>query len=199
MKNEFTEIRLNNPGVLYGKLPDDIFSKLKEDIKVFSEYKIPANSELVGQIEHQVKIELNNSIVSYLDDMWKTYSEMFNYYKGSKYSHTEPWINLQKKYEYNPVHLHTGIVSWVIWVNIPYTIENESKCKNTAYSTNHFNSKFQFIYNMLDGRMQTFTIPVDKQDEGNVIMFPAFLRHTVYPFYTSDELRVSVAGNIKES
>ena len=38
---------------------------------------------------------------------------------------------------------------------------------------------------------------VDKSFEGQMLMFPAPLQHIVYPFYTSDESRITVSGNIK--
>ena len=39
-------------------------------------------------------------------------------------------------------------------------------------------------------------LPVDKTWEGMMLMFPSKLHHSVYPFYTSDEKRISVSGNI---
>jgi len=32
--------------------------------------------------------------------------------------------------------------------------------------------------------------------EGRVVMFPAKLLHVVYPFYTSNGYRISIAGNL---
>jgi hypothetical protein len=37
---------------------------------------------------------------------------------------------------------------------------------------------------------------VDKEWEGKIALFPAKLNHLVYPFYTSDEPRISISGNI---
>jgi len=39
-------------------------------------------------------------------------------------------------------------------------------------------------------------VEVDKSWEGTIIMFPAFLHHMVHPFYTSDEYRISISGNL---
>ena len=39
-------------------------------------------------------------------------------------------------------------------------------------------------------------IPIDSTWEGHIIMFPANLQHCVYPFYTSDDTRISFSGNI---
>ena len=40
-------------------------------------------------------------------------------------------------------------------------------------------------------------LPVDKSFEGKMLMFSANQLHEVYPFYTSDDLRVTVSGNFK--
>ena len=32
-----------------------------------------------------------------------------------------------KKYEYNPPHVHHGVLSYVIWHNIPYNDESEAE------------------------------------------------------------------------
>ena len=35
------------------------------------------------------------------------------------------WANFQKKYEFNPPHIHSGLFSWIIFVKIPYDLKNE--------------------------------------------------------------------------
>jgi hypothetical protein len=47
------------------------------------------------------------------------------------------------------------------------------------------------------GRIKQVPIPVDSSYEGTIMMFPSALNHGVYPFYTSDEYRISVSGNIR--
>ena len=42
----------------------------------------------------------------------------------------------------------------------------------------------------------TAVYPLDKKFEGTMLFFPSWLQHQVYPFYTSDEKRVSLSGNI---
>ena len=34
--------------------------------------------------------------------------------------------------------------------------------------------------------------------EGTMLFFPAQLQHGVYPFYESDEVRISISGNVSE-
>jgi hypothetical protein len=40
-------------------------------------------------------------------------------------------------------------------------------------------------------------LPVDKTFEGKIAFFPSKLSHCVYPFYSSDGIRISISGNIK--
>ena len=37
---------------------------------------------------------------------------------------------------------------------------------------------------------------LDSQYENTICVFPSILNHAVFPFYTSDEYRISVSGNI---
>lgn len=55
---------------------------------------------------------------------------------------------------------------------------------------------FQFTYTDTLGQINQELIPVDKTYDGVLCIFPSKLNHQVYPFYTSDEYRISVSGNI---
>ena len=41
-------------------------------------------------------------------------------------------------------------------------------------------------------------LPIDKAWEGTMILFPSSLNHNVYPFYTSDDYRISISGNLNQ-
>ena len=107
------------------------------------------------------------------------------------------WVNFQKKHEYNPLHFHYQDISWVIWVTIPYDLQTEMNLPSMKESNTNVASKFQFVFNKLDGGISTHEIDIDQTWEGVLIMFPAYLKHQVYPVQTSDEHRISIAGNIK--
>ena len=55
---------------------------------------------------------------------------------------------------------------------------------------------FSFLFSGHDGRVLTEDLPVDNKYEGKMALFPASLNHQVYPFYTSDEYRITISGNI---
>ena len=112
------------------------------------------------------------------------------------------WVNFQKKHEFNPIHDHTGLFSFVIFVKIPYDIYKEENYfsevgrgdrKHSFTET----SKLNFLNIEPNGTIVTTSVPVDKSFEGKMFMFPAKQCHLVYPFYTSNDYRITVSGNIK--
>ena len=107
------------------------------------------------------------------------------------------WINFQEKYEYNPIHNHTGVFSYVIWYQIPYYKEDEHRygagIKKDIRANN--NGEFQFVHTFNNIIYET-PLPIDKKMEGYMAIFPSSLNHIVYPFYTSDDYRITLSGNI---
>ena len=197
------ELRLSNPGVLISKVPLDVFDILKEDVAKQTSFSHPLkkrlqsfNSGLVGSIEEEYKIDLPASFANFLSEFYDAYRAYFDTYSAHKIKLIQAWANLQKKTEYNPNHMHTGHLSWVTWLSIPYSLENEDKEKNSKFSKEKSNSRFTFVFSQLHGAISTRTLDVDKSWEGKIMMFPSKLMHGVYPFFTSDELRISVAGNL---
>lgn len=98
-------------------------------------------------------------------------------------------VNYQYKGEYNPIHWHTGLFSFVIWMKIPYDVEKERSLYPNATSSQ---ASFGFVYNDDMGIGLEHINP----KENYCCIFPAHLSHFVYPFYTSDEERISITGNI---
>lgn len=106
------------------------------------------------------------------------------------------WVNFMKKNEFNPPHIHSGIYSFVIWLNIPYEITNEMKRDESKEATYNCPGHFLFQFNNSLGLLQNNKIPVDKNWNGTLCMFPSALMHSVMPFYTSDDYRITIAGNL---
>ena len=106
------------------------------------------------------------------------------------------WVNFQKKHEFNPVHNHSGLFSFIIFVQIPYDLEREKKEGPGSLSNSNFTSCLQFHPTTMLGRQSEETIHVDKSYEGGIYFFNAELMHCVYPFFTSDDYRITVSGNV---
>ena len=47
----------------------------------------------------------------------------------------------------------------------------------------------------IDSLGESYQLNLDKKAEGVFCLFPATYKHMVYPFYTSDDARISISGN----
>ena len=109
---------------------------------------------------------------------------------------TSFWVNYQKKYEFNPIHDHSGVYSFVVWLKIPTSSDEENENPIAKESNSPLRSKFSFDYSDTLGNHKRWDYHLDPTYEGRMVFFPSGLRHQVTPFYNSDETRVSVSGNI---
>ena len=106
------------------------------------------------------------------------------------------WVNYQHEGDYNPLHDHGGIFSFVIWMKIPTDWRDQKKLPRSTHSTSSTVSNFQFVYTNHLGKITSHTYYMSPEMEGGMLFFPANLKHTVYPFYDCKEERISISGNI---
>jgi len=197
----FEHVHLKNPGLTRGMLPPEIYEPVMQEIQEIqqddSRY-VRMNRTLAGQIEKEYQLEKSKPhIVPYIEEMGRQYSKHWDFYSGRDLKVDSLWVNLQKKTEYNPIHNHDGVLSYVCWLKVPYTLEDELKQKHSENSrTKEFSASFQFIYSTVLGKVVNEILNVENGWEGRVVMFPAELLHVVYPFYTSNGYRISIAGNL---
>ena len=203
---------LPNIGVIEARVPDDIMAVLTTSIKKMMAENFTSavgyQQSLVGHLEKEFLLdqECRDALEPMVIEVGNMYEERWNYamqVDNGVFTATPTlslqnlWVNFQKKHEFNPTHTHTGIYSFVIWMRIPYQLADEEKHFPTVRDTAQKTSKFTFHYNNILGMNSAFSLPVDRDWEGKMLFFPAALTHSVYPFYTSDEYRISVAGNLK--
>ena len=195
------ELRLkDNYGVLQFSLPITLFEKIKEKIQTIqdtklSDEKLFYNYSLAGQIEKEMKFHPDMEFRVFLEKLEKNYTEHFNFHTGIDKKLESCWVNFQKKYEYNPFHNHTGLLSFVIWIKIPYSLEDEDKLPNTVHANTKENGRFFLTYQSNFEGISRLKLDLDKKYEGKGIIFPANAFHYVHPFFTSDEFRISISGN----
>ena len=106
------------------------------------------------------------------------------------------WVNYQKQNEFNPLHEHTGVYSFVLWMKIPFDWNEQNKKDIAKDSISPKISTFQFSYSTTIGNHHVYEYELSSEDEGTMLFFPAQLPHQVYPFYDCDEDRISISGNI---
>jgi hypothetical protein len=106
------------------------------------------------------------------------------------------WVNYQKKYEFNPVHNHTGVFSFVIWLKIPSSHKKECELPFIKHAILKHPNTFQMLFVNSLGDISQLNYDLEPEDEGKMLFFSSKYHHCVYPFYLSDEERISVSGNI---
>ena len=106
------------------------------------------------------------------------------------------WVNYQKQGEFNPIHNHKGVYSFVIWMKIPVDCREQNKKRFAAHSNNPSVSIFQFQYSDILSKLALYDYRITSKDEGTLLLFPSKLNHQVYPFYDCEEDRISVSGNV---
>jgi len=105
------------------------------------------------------------------------------------------WVNYQKQYEFNPPHDHNGLYSFVVFMKIPTYSEDQHALPFSANSNYPCASDFQFLLGA-GHKIMPVAIPLSPEDEGRMLFFPAGLHHQVFPFYGTEEERITISGNI---
>ena len=202
----FDHTHLPNVGLTNGKIPPEIYQVLNQeivDIHTNDKDVVRMNHSLAGQITKEYQITKSRQLLDpFLEEMGRAYQKEWNYYpkenpNNNKLTVESVWVNMQKKLEVNPLHNHDGTLSFVAWLYVPFKLEDERNmpnCKNSR--TVELSSTFQFVYTTALGNIANCPMFVESGWEARIVMFPAKLLHMVYPFQTSDDYRISIAGNL---
>ena len=115
---------------------------------------------------------------------------------GKPYLHSA-WVNFQEKGEFFAPHTHVGEFSFALYLQVPFTYEQERKYHSTKDKKIDTASGFVFYYTDILGNIIPSYLPVDKTWENKIIFFPGQLLHSVQPFFTSDDYRITISGNVR--
>ena len=202
----FEHSHLPNVGLTNGTIPPNIYQALNQeivDIHTNDKDIVRMNQSLAGQITKEYAITRSRQLLDpYLEEMGRAYQKNWDYYpkenpNNNKLKVESVWVNMQKKLEVNPLHNHDGTLSFVAWLYVPFKLEDERNmpnCKNSR--TVQLASTFQFVYTTALGTIANAPMFVESGWEARIVMFPSKLLHMVYPFQTSDDYRISIAGNL---
>jgi len=202
------QVSLNNFGYIRTAVPDHVRAPVQAEIdSIASGAKEPrgAQQNLAGHINREYYLEdSRNALTTFVLEQFEEYDRHFAYRKTLKWLTAsvplvldDVWVNFQHKYEYNPPHSHAGVASFVIWTKIPYDLDEERARFPHLTGEENVAASFNFLYSQATGSIAASPIHLTKADEWQMIMFPAHMLHYVNPFLTSDEPRISVAGNVK--
>lgn len=159
-----------------------------------------ANKFLVGIMQDQ-RIYTNEDkeyFISHFQPIFDDYvkrSFAFRGYQHNKAIHTSSfslislWVNFMRETECNPEHVHSGQLTWVIFLKVPNLKEEYKSFQGKGVGPG--------VLNLNYGESADWTQHSLKYEpvENDMWIFPAQLRHAVTPFYTKGQ-RISVSGNL---
>jgi len=180
--------RAFGPTIGKTKLSKKIISILNNHVdKTQSSIKNDYSSKLASQIKSEIKIPktiVNKNLSKEIIKNIKVYLDKSEVKKIKEIKIINLWVVRQLKNEYNPIHYHGGQLSGVGYLKIPKDMNQNKFLKNKKIKTNgtidFINGQKNFlskcIYNL-------------NPKLGDLLIFPNYLMHTVYPFNVDGERR----------
>ncbi len=185
--------------------------------------KVDASFNLVGEIPsgEELKVDPNDIRIKEFCEkirvISKTYIDEYcrRIIKNPQLTgiaHDSIWLNSYGKGDYNPYHDHTTEtpmgLSWFLYVKVPNSMNtriddgSSGRLEGALGGRKYHNgcTALHWGYNFHDSATSygSFLIPpmfLLNPEEGQLYMFPKWLKHQVYP-HTCDENRISMAGNL---
>ena len=186
------------PCVVRLKVKDEFKKLLLDEGKKNNE---DYTDKLAGILDKETgySIESKNKILPILSQYLGVYDQAYQRYvnkpydKAPEYILSALWINYQRPNDFNPPHDHDGKLSFVIHCSMPKELKKEhEEYKGKSCGP----GGIQFIYG--NGPRDAITYMSFLPEEGDMFIFPAWLKHWVAP-YKSDCTRITVSGNFHDS
>tara|TARA_B100001175_G_C19346546_1_gene560119 strand:- start:141 stop:731 length:591 start_codon:yes stop_codon:yes gene_type:complete len=176
------------PSLGKGKLSKDIVKVINNEIdKTIINKKNDYSSKLVSQIKNEIKFS-KNFIKKKLSK--ELIQNIKKYLIKSKLKNIQEikiinfWVVKQFKNEYNPIHYHEGQLSGVGYLKVPKKMLQNEKVNNKLINTNGSIDFINGQKNFLSSSIYNVAPKV-----GDLLIFPNYLMHTVYPFNIEGERR----------
>ena len=192
--------------VLKYQVPLEVFNYLQKLYQVQKKNLPKANRQLVGKIKDEVslfyggqdseKMHRHNFISQdILKWFYSTFKHYLDWNKINEYNMNinSIWVNEMKAHEYNPVHIHQGMLytglSSVMIMNLPKDTGVEYSAESKP-----MNGRLQIIGAAAGQFAKTDYSP--NMRVGDFYIFPYDMRHCVYPFNRTKEKRRTLVCNI---
>ena len=184
-----------SPTIGITKIPKSIvfninqeFEKVIKNKYLYKKYNY--SKKLVGQVQQE--IELSNSFLEkylkkFINTKVNTYLKKTLNKKSKKIKIKNLWVVSQFKNEYNPIHFHNGDISGVGYLKIPKNLTKGKKKIKTNGTIDFIHGSKSFLNNSIYNHVPQVA---------DLILFPNYLMHAVYPFKQEGERR-SFSFNIE--
>ena len=176
------------PKIAKLKFSNKLIKKINSEIdKIILQKKLikkfDYSKKLVGQVKQELQLPktfikknlektISNEVKKYIN---KCLGKNINSIKIKNF-----WVVRQFNNEYNPIHFHDGHVSGVGYLKVPKFISKNKKKINTDGTIDFINGNKMFL---------SESIYNHQPKVGDVLLFPNYLMHTVYPFSSKGERR----------
>tara|TARA_B100000579_G_scaffold399690_1_gene380813 strand:- start:423 stop:1013 length:591 start_codon:yes stop_codon:yes gene_type:complete len=183
------------PSIGKTKISKKFFNKLNKEFDTKSKFKkIDYSSKLASQIQKELKISnkfIKKNLISELKINIKKFLKNENIKNIKDIKILNLWVVRQFKGEYNPIHYHEGDLSGVGYLKLPKGMTRNKMVKNKKIKTN---GTIDFI-NGQKGFLSKSIYNVSPKIR-DLLIFPNYLMHSVYPFNIDGERR-SFSFNVK--
>jgi len=188
------------------QVPLDIFNTINKLYENNVDVLPFANKKLIGKIKNERTLYVYEKdkdnqiqkfnilpvkILSYFRNVFRHYL-IYNKIKDFNMQLNGVWINEMKKHEYNPTHIHRGTLftglSSVMILKLPLTYGEEYSNVKIPQ-----NGRLQF-FGAANGQFAKIDYQPSLQLR-DFYVFPYDMRHCVYPFNGTNEIRRTLAAN----
>ena len=196
------------PPIYINQVDDNIIKELDARIEeTGGKPEFDASGQLAGRIKKQTHLDkvISDTTKNVILNHCKNFFEQTSGGQElpmSAMTLDSIWSNIQEAREYNPIHQHTGNFSFVIYTRNDLEDLSVEKMQDNEYDNkivDYDNQKplagmIELFYG--EGNWMNWTSFQHIPKRGDILIFPSWLRHTVYAHYETGKIRISVAGNV---
>ena len=193
-------IQFPNLGYVEHDVTDDQISLLKKWVANIDHQTALVDHSHVGTITNEYKIkdeDVKQELSKILGPMCEQYCKDMHYKVEQKpIGLKSAWCNVQQSGEYFAAHTHNGVFSFALWLEVPFTQDDERAWREARGKSGRETASFQFHYTDALGRITPEVLEVDATWENKIVLFPGEMMHSVTPYYSTQDKRIVVSGNI---
>ncbi len=193
-------VQFPNLGYVRSSVEESQIKQLRAWIDGIDDSTTTINHSHVGVIEREYEIThqpAKDELSNILGPMCQKYCEDMHYtVEPRPMGLTTAWCNLQQSGEYFAAHTHNGVFSFALWLEVPFTQQDEREWREARGKSGRETASFQFHYTDALGRITPNVLEVDRSWEREIVVFPGEMMHSVTPYYSTDARRVVVSGNV---